>query len=366
MFNITNKNLSFEIVFLISHPSDLNLTLQILKYAKIDNFLILIQNNRFLPKIKNYLDNQSITKYKVLRNNIRYGQRNIFKNLWNIFELKYFLFQFRDSKLIIFDKSQLISNVALRSLKEHLIISSYSKNAKLKNINIRLSLVTLFYSVILFFRPVLAYKTLKEVNTKTQPYPDYSKLLYWNALDGLIPLDKKISFPTKKIAINNEVIIFGSRFTEWQIKNRDQRINEIHNFYKNLYRNFPTSSYVYCPHPRESKKEFDILKSIFEENLKLESGFVTAEDLLSKKDANKFCISITSTASKSAYMLGFKSYVFTLKINFEKEIHQIHQSIFSDVNKEIFNPPQTENDLTKYSHYSRSGYLKNLDSFLKN
>lgn len=360
-----SKNSAYELVFLISHPSDLNLTIRILNLFDIKNFLILIHNNRFCTKICSHLDNKLINNYKVLKNEIRYGKKNVLKNLYNIYELKYFLSKYKYSKLVIFDKSQLISNIFLGTFKNYLIVSSYSENPKLKNLDLKLSLVTLFYSMMIFLRPVLTFKIAQEANTKTQAIPEYNNLLFWNSANKISSNNKQISFPTKNIKSNNEIIIFGSRFTEWKINNNEQITQEIILYYKNLFLNFPSSKYLYLPHPRESKNEFNILKGIFKESIKLEDDFITAEDFLSNKNENKFCISIASTASKSAYLLGFRSYIFTFKLNFEKDIHQTHKSIHKNLAKEYYIPPQTEAELNDYVLFNSKGDLKNLKYFFE-
>ena len=350
-----------EIVFLVSHPSDLNLSFKIMKFLVNKNFLILVQNNRFSSKISMTLEKRSIKNYEILLKEIRYGKINVLQNLKDSFKLKRYLMRYKNSKLIIFDKSQLISNIAISCFKKYLIVSYFTKNTN-KRVDVKLSIITLFYSIFLFLRPVLAYKTKKGFNINTQARPGYKNILYWN---GPGPVNKKISFPTKIIASNDEIIIFGSRFTEWQIRKRQEIIEEILFFYKELFKNFPKSSYLYCPHPRESKNEFKVLKNIFGDSLLLINDFISAEDLLENKDANKFCISISSAASKSAYLMGFKSYIFANKINFENEFHQTMQSVHTGLCDQYFNPPNSEDDLIEYPVHYDAGSLKKLYAFLK-
>ena len=351
-----------EIVFLVSHPSDLNLSFKIMKFLVNKNFLILVQNNRFSSKISMTLEKRSIKNYEILLKEIRYGKINVLQNLKDSFKLKRYLMRYKNSKLIIFDKSQLISNIAISCFKKYLIVSYFTKDTNKKKIDVKLSIITLLYSFFLFLRPVLSYNTKKGFNINTQARPEYKNILYWN---GPGPVNKKISFPTKIIVSNNEIIIFGSRFTEWQIDKRQKIIEEILFFYREVFKNFPKSSYLYCPHPRESKNEFEILKGIFGDSLLLMNNYISAEDLLENKDANKFCISISSAASKSAYLMGFKSYIFVNKINFEHEFRQTMQSVHTDLCDQYFNPPKSENDLIEYSVHYDSGDLKKLYAFLK-
>ena len=84
-----SKNSAYELVFLISHPSDLNLTIRILNLFDIKNFLILIHNNRFCTNICSHLDNKLINNYKVLKNEIRYGKKNVLKLSFCIINIPY-------------------------------------------------------------------------------------------------------------------------------------------------------------------------------------------------------------------------------------------------------------------------------------
>ena len=100
---IKNENYDIELIFLLSHPSDLNLTLKILDYILDKSYLILIQRNRFSSKISSILDKKSIKNYQVFDNEVRYGDKNIFKNIYYSYKLKYFFTRFKHTKLIIFD-----------------------------------------------------------------------------------------------------------------------------------------------------------------------------------------------------------------------------------------------------------------------
>jgi len=322
------------IIFNITTPFDVYFFLNLKKYA-LESYnlktVCIITRSKQMAGLTIFLDQISEIKIYVDAQDCRYFNPNIFKNSLAVIRLSNECKKYKNYILITTDKSTLISNVILSRVKESILLQYPISLSPSLKINYALTLYCNFFCHILKINKVIVNKyTEDEIEHQISLKKNVSNLLYIEETSE----GDFLSIPFEKKAKGEEIVIFGSRFLDWKFST-PKMVKEVVDCFEKLKARFPYAGYQYIPHPRESNKEVALLQSIFNNEMIVMEANVPAELLLQQIKNNKFCISIGSTASKQAYLRGFKSYVL-YKMLFTKDIVDIFDSVHSFLPKEYF------------------------------
>jgi len=324
------------IVLNISTPFDVYYFINLKKYVLDDygvDLICIVAYSKQMEGLHSYLEKISRNITYINAKKCRYFNPNIFNNIRNIINLLTLCSKYKNYFLLSLDKSTLISNILLSNFeKKALLQHPTADGGSIYKRKYFLSFYCNIYNYIFKLDKVVVRQTDKrEIEREIKPI---------NAIRDIIYIEKSnnkkfITFPSSEVKDGCEVIIFGSRFCDWKHSSK-ALIDEILNFYTNLKNLYPLLDYVYIPHPRESKKEIKLLQNIFKGRLIEKDSSVPAELYLQQVDSNKFCISLGSTASRKAYIGGFRSYVFYKLIKLDPDICDLFDQIHSDLPREYF------------------------------
>ena len=162
-----------------------------------------------------------------------------------------------------------------------------------------------------------------------------AKIVYRNKTN----LINRISLPAVASEFSkNKVVIFGSRFNEWEYFKENSAYNRIviFKFYKYISELFIDFDIYYKPHPKETGREYDEINSIFNDRLINVGNVLNSELYLLKNPDIAYCFSINSTSSISAYEMGFNSKVFYKLLKFPYDLLHDMNKTFQDASDDFF------------------------------
>ncbi len=240
--------------------------------------------------------------------------------------------------LISFDKSSQIINVIKPYFKKSILLQTYSKEDVSNNYKYGIlpTIVSNFYNV------------FTGANLKLIKINRVSNLIVHHHIikekSEVIFLSNNINL-TNRFSLNflnfnqfgiKKVLIFGSRFLEWDYFNKSH-VDKLLKVYSMLVEVYPDSHFFYKPHPVEKGFEFQYLKQhVFGSRISLIKDMVNTEFFLLNNSDFSFTFSIGSTSSRSAYDFGINSYVFYKYLQLPFEIEATYDNIFIDQPNEFF------------------------------
>lgn len=147
-----------------------------------------------------------------------------------------------------------------------------------------------------------------------------------------------VSLPPVATGGGNKLVIFGSRYKGWQCFEQDRHGAEavIHDVYRAVFARFQGLEWIYKPHPLESGKEFDEINRLAGGRLVWVGNSRNAELFLMENPDIDYCFSLGSTASRSAYDMGFSSRCFLKMLPMAPSVRAAYMSIFSDMPAAFF------------------------------
>ena len=163
--------------------------------------------------------------------------------------------------------------------------------------------------------------------------------------------DGDIALPTIFSQAKNRILIFGSRFLEWpyfQGKSFSSRLNIVSNIYQTLATQYSDHEFIYLPHPREGGTEYELIQKIVKTEMLVPKNYFSAEHFLLENRDIAHTISLGSTASLSAYLMGFSVKVFFPLLAFDASVAAAYANIFEPADTSIF--AQTIDDVCNKSH----------------
>ena len=170
----------------------------------------------------------------------------------------------------------------------------------------------------------------------------------------------EITFPfsikEEKLKYPNTIVVFGSRFLEWEYFNA-KKIDLFNDFIKNLKSKYLKFKFIYVKHPLE-KNESDFLKI---DNFEIIENSINAEMIFYDMGHKIHSVySIGSTSSKTAFEFGIRSHVIYKSFKFDSSVEKIYDTIFSGYPKHFF----IKNNEIKYYKTTKIIDLKNLEVLL--
>ena len=270
-------------------------------------------------------------------------EENLAKKIYQIYTLKFWVRSFMDKKnnLILLDKSSPLSRMFLNEFKSSILIQQvefFSKTFKFDYLGF---LKDFFKSAIYGSILIKHYKI-----TESNRHMRYLKFFGKNKPEIIFQTKNKLiknSFHLPKIEINecsHKIAIFGNRFLTWEFfkdKKKKDFEEKILNIYKIIYKKYQKNhQFIYIKHPRESGDEFNLLKKIFKNTLKLDEKHISSEAFLIENRDIERTFSINSTSSHSSYSMGFNSKVFYKMLGLNRVVSKVYDGIFNGLPEEFF------------------------------
>lgn len=352
-----------KIVFIINHPIDIVFALSIIKELYlVDSKFLVFDHKYFNSDIYDFIKRSKIDftlldKPKYF-NNIYLGHKTGIKF---INQLKKTINN--NSLIITFSKFELYIDLVNKYFKNHISILQPSSTVNDFNKNE----LEVFYT----------YKIRRNIYeflfnlTRTNPYRLIStksivifKKLIKNT-EIFLSNNKnlksnEITFPFRfreeKLKYPNTIIVFGSRFLEWEYFD-SKKIDVLNDFLENLKSSFPKFKFIYVKHPLE-KREYEFLNinefEIIENSINAEMIFYEMGHKIHS------VYSIGSTSSKTAFEFGIKSHVLYKSLEFENSVEKVYNRIFNGYPKNFF----IVNNEIKFYEIEKKMDLTNLEVLL--
>ena len=315
-----------NVIGVVNHQFDLIFFIRLSTFLKADNFELIVNNRLFDRKQKIYIENK-YTNIKFLFYDFGEERRNSILRYIYLFKVNCQLNKVvqKNKILISLDKSKLTSRILLRKSNQAIIVqqqenhNSFSLDFKwtlkesVKSFFLGLGITKVFSNSTGYVRKYVVNLKSTEVI-----YPEFS----------LLP-------PLTCISKSNIVVIFGSRFFSWNFIEFEKFIKNLRKFYLSIQIMHPQSELVYIPHPRESSREYEFIVRELKINMVKIHNYLCAEHFLIENPNVNTCYSISSTASKSAYELGFNSFVYYKIFGFPREIVDSFDEIFQNIPNSI-------------------------------
>jgi hypothetical protein len=291
---------------------------------------------------------------------------NPLKNIYNSLILKSWLLRLKLHKhiLISLDKSLFISNFLLKNFSKSILIQQIENDMTGYKTFVKLNI---YYNIINFLSlsRLMKYYYLDVPNRNIfrLKFFSFSKqnIIYQTTLKEAFP---KFNLQScQDIISTNKIVIFGSRYNAWSYIHSDTK-TKIKQVYTEIYNQFKSYSFIYIPHPLELGEEIEDLKIIFEHNLIIEKSHISSEYFLLNNRDIKYCFSIGSTSSLSAFDMGFNSKVFYKYLNFDENIMKTYDQIFFDM-PELFHI-KSISDISNICINYRQEYLDDFENIINN
>ena len=314
-------------IILIENRFDMYFYLRALKQQLIikhNIFIVFSLSNQTMNQLPFFirLFRENILIFK--NNNFRYGNINIISNFLEYIKIVKRLNKLnKDSTLLLNNKTSLISNLLLNKFSNHKLFQFYKEDTI--NFDYK-STIFNFYPFIYGLSKIKVKKNnQKEIAMKIQ----LEKKLNTIYLQQLENQTNSFIFKTLDFRHSNKILIFGSRFLDW--KHTDEKlIKKIKIFYNSFFFKYKNNIFYYLPHPRESNKELKFIENLAKKQkliINKPKNQISAEYFLLKIKELNFCISIGSTSSMQAYLMGFRSYIFYEILKFSKDINAEFEAI---------------------------------------
>ena len=333
-----------KIIFSVAHSYDVIFFYRLISESNITShyeiYVIFQESKSFTGKLaitKKLLKKISSNIVFIEQNSFVFYGRNIFKHIYNGLKFKKILKHNFDKNtpILLTDFSAFGSYILLNYFKNNILFQL--PRDKLDLNQYRLSFKKIFMSNILNF--FIGNKFIKIYELKSEA--NYIKYFMSSIKQNIIFI---VNDNTKKNTINfsnsianydgKKIVIFGSGYYGWGLSNDSlDRIDEFHNI---IYLKFKDDySFVYLKHPLESKEEFETIKKIFNNDIYEECNYLNSEHYLLENRDISCCFSIGSLSSKSAYDMGFNSFVFYKLILLNPNVEMVYSNLFVDMPDEI-------------------------------
>jgi hypothetical protein len=340
------------ICFIIDHPLDLPL------FAGLVNclherqtrckFIAIITDHSYWQKsnkLKSLLDIFDI-HYNVARpdytkhfidNFIKLFKLNkLLKNINNTYKTYYVVAN--DAELI---SAAVCSKANKRFLKilQDSRVSSEILYANYK-IDIKLSLIRIFYETIFLFRHSVAYKLRNAENVHHfSVYNNSKQVLYLKNLNESIA-ENEINFPYRFDKLENfqihpkKVYFFGSRFLGWNFVKREVAVDKINKILRKIEFEYGADYLlIYKPHPLETLESNYLSLGRFIIN----NSTLTAEiEFVKYYNQIHAVYSIGSTASKSAFNFSIPTFLTYRMFNFDDVVLEKFNNLFKGMPDQCF------------------------------
>ena len=354
-------------VFYISNVYDLTFFIRLIesniKFKFEPLFIVhptLSKKNKLINVLEKYNFNYHLIPFE-----LEYSI-NPYKNIYNSFRLKRWILRLKLQKniLISLDKSLFISNFLLKNFFKSILIQQIENDMSGYKSFLKLNI---YYNIINFLSlsRLMKYYYLDTPNRNIfrLKFFTYSKpnIIYQTRLKEAIPKFNLQSY--QNLISLNKIVIFGSRYNSWSFIDYNAKI-KIQKIYKEIYNQFNSYLFIYIPHPLELGEEIEEIKIIFEHNLIIENSQISSEYYLLNNRDIKFCFSIGSTSSVSAFDMGFNSKVFYKYLNFDENIMKTYDQIFFDMPEEFY--IRSISDINKECINNTKEYLDDFENIINN
>ena len=328
-----------KIVFIINHPIDIVFALSTIKELNlVDSKFLVFDHKYFNRDIYDFIKRSKIDftlldKPEYLTN-VYIGYRKSIKFI------NYLKKNFDENTLIItFSKFELYIDLLNKYFKNHISIlqpGSTVNDFKENEIQIfrTFKIRRNIYEFLLKLKKSKPYKL-----NSTKSIVLFGKLyknteIFLSNKKNLNP--NEITFPFKfrkeKLKHPNTIIVFGSRFLEWEYFD-SKKIDLLNDFLENLKSSFLEFKFIYVKHPLE-KREYEFLNinefEIIENSINAEMIFYEMGHKIHS------VYSIGSTSSKTAFEYGIRSHVIYKMLKLEGSVEKVYDRIFSGYPKNFY------------------------------
>lgn len=321
MKNVLNKYVGY-----VSHSYDLIFFARLSKYfnCKLD---VLI-NARLFSSTQELLISKSFPFLRIEYVEFGEGEATLFKRLTTFKRLQN-SFRVSNKTIILLDKSKLSSRFILKTHNKKILLQATSVDISeldfdwfrsfkesCKSLYLNLGLTRIYSD-----KNSYAYEILVNLY-KAQVIQSNCQFIPLNE-------NRESSIPT------DEILVFGSRFWDWPFFEQTQ-YNLLIQIYREVFETLGVKQVRYMPHPRESGREFEYLKSNLDYKFHIVEGYLNAEHYLLVNKHIMQTFSIGSTASRSSAQYGIKSIVCYRHLNLDKQSELLFDNIFKDDGSIIF------------------------------
>lgn len=350
-------------IFIINHPIDMVFSLSIIKELNLVGSKFLVFDHKYFNRNiyefikKSKVDFTLLNKPEYLTN-IYSGYR---KSIIFINDLKKIINN--DSLIFTFSKFELYIDLINKYFKNH--ISILQPNSTIRDFK---------ENEIQIFRTYRIRRNIYEFLFKLKKSVPY-KL---NSTKSIVLFDKlsknieiflsnnknlnsnEITFPFRfreeKLKHPNTIIVFGSRFLEWEYFD-SKKIDLLNDFLEKLKSSFLEFKFIYVKHPLENN-EYEFLNI---NEFEIIENSINAEMIFHEMGHKIHSVySIGSTSSKTAFEFGIRSHVIYKMLKFEGSVEKVYDRIFSGYPKNFY---LKNNEIKNYT-IDKKIDLRNLELLL--
>ena len=303
----------------VSHSYDLIFFARLSEY--LNSELDLLINSRLFTNEQRIMISRSFPHLKVKY--LDFGEEKS-SSIKRIIALK----RFQNSQelinsktLISLDKSKLSSRLLMKNHKEKILLQTSSVEINNLKFDLYLSSKRSLKSLFMGLGLTKIYSDNYGYSFEMVVKLFGAKVLKSNI--QFLPIDENET----GTRASNEILIFGSRFTDWPFFGQNQYALLIE-LYKKVLESLGVKKVRYMPHPRESSRELEYLRANLDFHFDSVDGYLNAEHymLFNKNITHTF--SIGSTASRSSAQFGLISIVGFRCLNFEQSVRLMFENIF--------------------------------------
>jgi hypothetical protein len=247
-----------------------------------------------------------------------------------------------DATLVLLDKSSVYSRFFIKRFFSVILFQQLEQINSNFNLDVKSTLLDLVRSILLGSCFAVHYVCNHSGGTirslKFRPCGRKKNFrIFLNALGTNKNL--RPNFPVFEIQKKLKIVIFGSRFRSWPYfaeGKSEVSLRRLSTIYKFIWSKFRCYELYYIPHPLEAGDEFHYVNYLFRGNLKIPTGYFSSEHFLYENRDIAFTFSIGSTASLSAYSMGFSAKVLYKMLAFPNSVESTYDEIFSSVPPAFF------------------------------